>query len=177
MEEIEKQYEQHQLKKGIIYCIVCNETSERYYGSTFRDIVTRMRQHTSNSNKCSSKQIIERGNFSFQILLECFVENKQQLHKIEADFIKNNKCVNEIVPYRSKEEQKQLIRDYQRGDKFKIYTKNYYEVYNSKFTESIKCGCGGGWKYACDKNKHLKTKRHNKWEASQQQKNTEVIDN
>jgi len=173
--------EEHQLRKGIIYCIICNETSERYYGSTFKSIVERMRKHTSNSNTCSSKQIIERGNFTFQNLLECYVENKQQLHKIEADFIKNNICVNKVLPYRSEEEKKELknksARKYQRGDKFKIYTKNYYQIYNSKFTESIKCDCGGGWKYPRDKKKHLNTKRHNNWEASQQQKNTEVIDN
>lgn len=163
--------------QGIIYRIVCNTTGEQYIGSTTKSLKKRMNGHTNKKNSSTSKQIIDRNNYHVQVIEQLFVYDKSVLHQYEAYHIKNNVCVNKLMPFRSEEEKKELTRDYQRGDKFKIYTKNYYKVYNSKFTESIKCGCGGGWKYACDKKKHLKTKRHNIWEASQQQKNTEVIDN
>ena len=47
---------------GIVYCIVCNITGEKYYGSTILTLQQRMNSHKSKLN-CSCKQIILRNDY------------------------------------------------------------------------------------------------------------------
>ena len=153
--------------KGKIYRIICNKTGEQYIGSTTRSLEDRLSKHKSPTNTCTSKQIIERGDFEMQLIEEVEVNDRTHLHQIEAEHIKNNKCINKVMPYRTPEEKKQMKREYQRSEKFKIYSKNYYQNYNAKFTIINLCPCGGKWKFPCSYKKHLKTKKHNKWAESQ----------
>ena len=54
---------------GYIYIIKCNITGEYYIGST-RNLAKRMKGHRCPSNKTGSKAIIERDNYSVEILEE-----------------------------------------------------------------------------------------------------------
>ena len=56
----------------IIYEIVCNITGERYIGSTKQKLNKRMTSHRDKKRKCkcSSKQIINRGDYQVNILEE-----------------------------------------------------------------------------------------------------------
>lgn len=182
MEEI-NQINELELRKGIIYCIVCNITGEKYYGSTF-NINKRMARHRLSNNPTMSKQIIERGNYSVQILMDCYVPNKLELHKIEAEFIKNNQCINKLIPYRSDEEKKQLKGEYckKRYQNTKIeqniYCKNYYhnnkQYFSNKAQEykknckTIACECGGQAK-EYNLGRHYKSKKHQDYLRHQQQ--------
>jgi hypothetical protein len=134
-------------KKGIIYEIRCNKTGEVYYGSTFKKLNRRMGKHKTGQNNCSSKKIINRGDFTAKILFECEVSNKTELRKLESIFIRNNDCVNQVDSYRSAEERQK-------------YQKNYYKKYY-KNLETVNCECGGRYKNCSgDRNKHFKTKIH-----------------
>ena len=56
----------------IIYEIVCNITGERYIGSTKQELKKRIEKHKDVKQKhpCSSKQIIQRGDFVSRVLEE-----------------------------------------------------------------------------------------------------------
>ena len=56
----------------IIYEIVCNITGERYIGSTTTSLKLRLKSHKDmkRRHRCSSKQIIQRGDFVSRVLEE-----------------------------------------------------------------------------------------------------------
>ena len=84
-----------------IYKITCLETGEAYYGKTCRTMKERMKDHKKQSNDCTSKQIIDRGNYKTEELEKC--EEEQSLER-ESYYIKNFDCINRTVPGRSKTE-------------------------------------------------------------------------
>jgi hypothetical protein len=116
-------------KNAKIYKIVCNITGEVYIGSTTSTLVKRLHIHKKKQG-CSSKQIIERGNYVIVLVEEYPCENKQQLLMRERywfDIIPN---INKIRPYTSKEEKKQYIKEYKIIHKEEILEKSrtYYNL-------------------------------------------------
>ncbi len=106
--------ENKKLRKGIIYCIICNITGEKYYGSTMRTIAKRMSGHRHlPGNSCRSRIIIERGDYRVEIIKELWVIYKDDLSKIENEYIQNNECINyrnKLPKEEKKERAKELIR-------------------------------------------------------------------
>ena len=147
---------------GRIYKIVCNVTGLTYIGSTGKTVQKRIATHIKNNNT-SAKPIIERGDYRFELIEEVIVVDKTHLHQIEAMHIKSIPCVNRLVPYRSKEEKRELKNQRQSTEQFKEYTRNFYKKYNSKFTPT-QCACGGHWTYPCNISKHYFSKIHTEWE-------------
>ena len=122
---------------GKIYKIVCNETGEQYFGSTTQELNERIRDHRSKKNKCTSKQIIERGNYQI-VLCEAFAcNNKEELLARERKWIDENECINKKCPIRSIEEKtsnyykKEYQKKYQIENRDKI-NKAQRERYKSK---------------------------------------------
>jgi len=137
--------------KSKVYKIVCNETGETYYGSTTQTLSRRMSSHRAKNNKCSSKQIIERGNYDMILCEECSCENKEQLHAIERKWIDENECVNKFIPNRK---YKEYIKEYTTKNKDKMLAKKkiYYQEnkeeihikdkkYNEAHKEEIQLRC------------------------------------
>ena len=96
-----------------IYKIVCNITSEIYYGSTCeKTIARRLAQHVASfkrfkagkHNFITSFRIIERGDYDAVLVENCECTNRDELHKRERFYIENNECVNKCVPGRTKED-------------------------------------------------------------------------
>ena len=117
-------------KDGKIYKIVCNTSGLTYYGSTVQPLYKRLYTHKNQLN-CSSKVIIEGGNYDISLveLFEC--NSKEELHSRERYFIENNKCVNKIIPTRTQkewiEQNKDKIKEYREKniDKIHIREKKY----------------------------------------------------
>ena len=102
----------------ITYCIVCNITGEKYYGSTKKTLEKRMYFHT-NILDCCSKQIILRGDYDFYQLAE--YETIEEAEMKEDWYIDNKKCINE---------RRVRLTDEERTKYIKKKSKNYY--YNNK---------------------------------------------
>ena len=174
---------------GVIYKIVCNDTNETYYGSTtnYKQRVgvhlTRTEKQKSKA-KCKSWDIINRGNFTFSIVETLKCETKTDLLIRERYYIENNECVNETIPYKTKDEinerkkeyfieNKETILEYranyrkenrERLNKMESerYHKNKDEI-NKKNREKPPCLCECGISYTIQhKNRHLQTARHKK---------------
>ena len=134
---------------GYIYKILCNLTSECYYGKS-KGGYNRFINHTYKNNTCSSKQIIERGNYQFVI-----VEDNIDISLLtdrEYYYITNFECVNNTIPYvdnddkakRHREEEKQRYYNNQEFYKKKSneqYYKNHDKIRMDK-NSKIKCTCG-----------------------------------
>jgi predicted GIY-YIG superfamily endonuclease len=124
-----------------IYCITCNITGEVYFGST-EDMEARMRNHKNHRN-CSSKQIIDRGDYKVEVLEEhdyTLTETRER----EDFYYQNFECVNKIrpaVPGRTKKESGKEYREANR-EILKKKTKEYREANKEKLKEKMTCECG-----------------------------------
>lgn len=89
---------------GKVYEIVCNQTGERYIGST-TNMDKRKSNHVTKGNKCSSKAIIERNDFKINILENNIPLIPKALLRQKEQIWKNNlTCVNVNNAYISREE-------------------------------------------------------------------------
>ena len=73
--------------KGKIYQIYCNITGETYYGSTCNTLAKRMGSHREKAKlttiSCTSKSIINRGDYDYSLIEKYKCNNKQELHARE----------------------------------------------------------------------------------------------
>ena len=120
-----------------IYEIICRLTEERYIGSTTETLSRRLAYHRLPSNECSSRQIIERGDFYINLLEDCPCENKDQLRKKEREWYDKLDCINKNRPFTSKEEKVSQKKEYyeQNKDKVSEKTKEYREQNKDKVAE------------------------------------------
>jgi len=145
--------------QGKIYKIHCNITGEDYYGSTSQAYFSsRITTHRKLEDGCSSKQIIERGDYKVEIIEHYPCNNKFELLSRERYYIENFECVNLIIPTRTKNEYSQQHK----GDK-KIYDNIYYiknkDKKKERDSQKVVCECGCIVSY-CSMTKHKKTQRH-----------------
>jgi hypothetical protein len=120
--------------QGKIYEIRCNITHEVYFGSTtYKYLSSRLAKHKGNTGRCSSKQIIDRGNFTCKIIEEYPCNSRLELQARESYYIRNNECINKRIPR----------LEHQQDDD------------NGKFT----CDCGSKVLYY-NRERHYNTKKH-----------------
>ena len=143
---------------GYVYKIHCNITGEDYYGSTDQDIEERIWHHKGHKETMSS-QIIERGDWCYEIMEEVDYIIKTDLLIRERYYIENYPCINIIIPYRTKEEWREynklkrrrhrLNPDYLRRER------EYGKIKND-------CPCGGSYTNA-SRAHHFKTGIHQRF--------------
>lgn len=162
---------------GFIYKIECNVTGEVYYGQSADTEYNRFTHHKSKGNKCSSKTIIDRGNYTWTVL-----ENDVdvlQLRTREHFYITNNECINKYIPFiegSGKKERTKIAcnRLYAENEEFrtrlKQYSKDYYvankEEIEKKRKAKIKCECGGRYTHI-NRLRHESSLIHKKYLISQ----------
>jgi len=121
----------------VVYCIVCNITGEKYYGSTIQSLKQRMRLHVFKLN-CCARQIILRGDYDVYPLHEYETEEEARLK--EDWYICNKECINEYRVRLTDEERKQYYREnskkYHQENKEVIHQKQ--KIYGVKYREENK---------------------------------------
>jgi hypothetical protein len=139
--------------KGKIYKLECYTTKLIYIGSTIQPLIQRLQSHKRDYKKylngkywfITSFKILENDNYDIVLLEECPCDNKEQLHAKEAEYIRNNECVNKFIPNRSKKEYyndninkiKEQKKQYANKNKDKILEqkKQYYSNNKDKIKE------------------------------------------
>ena len=144
-----------------IYKIVSSNTDKCYVGSTTKSLSKRLSGHKAHMNcgrNTTSKQILELGNYSIE-LLELFPCNsKKELCERERYYIDTLNCVNKVIPCRTLKEWS-LDNKEEQSNKLKKYRIDNKEIINAKRGVKHTCECGG--KYTLrHKATHIKTKRH-----------------
>jgi len=139
---------------AIVYCIVCNITGEKYYGSTIRTLSKRLSKHKRQLN-CTSKQIILRGDYDIYKISE--YETQEEALQREDWYIRNKECVNrqrvkltdeDRKDYKKKYREKNIeeIKDYEKEyneknrERRKENSKEYYEKNRKEKVECEYCG-------------------------------------
>jgi len=155
---------------GIVYCIECLETGEKYIGSTKQTLKERVYKHrheAKNKRRCSSKQILDRGNYTSYSLED--VEDEGKLLEREQHHMDETECINGHRAVADKEMaiayKKIYMKSYreENSEKLRIQDREYREKNRDKIKaksrEKIKCECGAvisrGNVY-----EHRKSKRH-----------------
>ena len=131
----------------IVYCIECNITGEKYYGSTKSTLSIRMNSHRCKSNGACSKKIIERDDYVVYTLHEYETELEAKLK--EDWYIDNNECINQQRVCLTDEERKQYNKEYKKiyrqENKEQILERNkeYYqknkELIREKESKKVEC--------------------------------------
>tara|TARA_R110000803_G_scaffold4780_1_gene15988 strand:- start:302 stop:730 length:429 start_codon:yes stop_codon:yes gene_type:complete len=115
----------------ITYCIECNITKEKYYGSTKSTLSIRMNHHKSSLN-CSSKEILLRDDYVVYTLHQYDTIEEARLK--EDWYIDNNECINERRVFRTDEERKQYNIQY-----CKIYRQKNKQQISEKESKKVEC--------------------------------------
>jgi len=131
----------------IVYCIECNITGEKYYGSTKSTLNVRMSVHTNINNRCCSKEILLRDDYVVYTLEEFDTIEEARLK--EGWYIDNNECINERRVSLTDEERKEYhikqCKKYreknkeQINEKSKEYRQENKEQIREKAKEKVEC--------------------------------------
>jgi hypothetical protein len=117
---------------GYIYKIHCNKTGEDYYGSTaYKSRISSHKCSTDlnlSKRQCTSRQIIDRNDWTFSIVLEVEYEDKTELKIMERYYFDNFKCINKVTPYATPEELAQRKSERGKSEKGKAEKKAYREA-------------------------------------------------
>ena len=144
-------------QKGKIYKLYSPSKNLVYYGSTIETLPQRLAKHKyahkvyneqNKGHNCGSFVIFDCEDYKIELLEEYPCNNKQQLLKKEAEYIKSNECVNPQIPGRTQKEYYQDNKDTKIA-KNKEYAKNnpevnkqakkkYYEKNKQKINEKMR---------------------------------------
>jgi hypothetical protein len=150
--------------KGKIYKIYGKTHDLVYYGSTAqRYACNRKADHNKDykrwkagkARKCSSYDIIDTGDWIFEVVEKYPCSSKEELTKREGWYIANNKCINQCRAGMTKKEQKR--EEYiKHRDRYLKKSRDWYQENKNKV---INCECGSTYKRA-NQYKHFRTKNH-----------------
>jgi hypothetical protein len=151
---------------GYVYKIHCNITGEDYYGSTDRDIEERMEYHRMSPEhpaKPVSVSIIERNDWSYEIMEEVDYIIRVDLLMRERYYIENYPCININSPYRTMEEKRQYNIEYCREYRRQRKLNPEYRSTRERKYKSFECECGGRYINESNKAIHIKSKKHKRY--------------
>ena len=117
--------------EGKIYKIVDNTNDNIYIGSTCNTLKDRMYQHKTKKNTCSSKIIIENGNYDIILIENYSCNDKNELHARERYWIDNTEnCINKQLPQQTKKEWTEKNKE-----KLIVQSKKNYEANKEHYTD------------------------------------------
>jgi len=138
------------------YKLICNETGMCYIGKTKCTLQRRLWEHKSNYKrynegfrkyKITSYDIIDKGNYSIELLEEVETDDKEIIKNLEGNFVRNTEnCLNKRIENRTKIEWgqqphiKQQRKEYREKNKEKLKKKKkeYYETNKNQLLEKQK---------------------------------------
>jgi hypothetical protein len=158
-----------------IYRLIDNTNGNQYIGSTCKTLSARLATHTSdyrkykNGNKKSYStacEILKNEDYAIILIERCIVaSNKEELRKIEREYIETMKCINKNMPCRSPEEKG--LHKCKCGEQYTgINNKTYHENTNlhQNYISNLHTNCECGGKYLKrDKKRHENSIKHLKY--------------
>jgi hypothetical protein len=158
----------YQLAK--IYKIVDNTTDEIYIGSTCEPtLARRLAGHVSaykryllgKGHYITSFKILENDDYDIVLMADTPCQRKDQLHHIESHYIRNNDCVNKVIPNRTQQEYHRENKEH-RNEISRKYHQSNKEKLNVKKNQKHICCCGGKFT-TTHKSHHIKSKKHKQY--------------
>lgn len=158
---------------GKIYKIIDLTNDNVYIGSTTKErLCQRLSGHKASydryvsgkdKRKCSSFEILKNDNYKIE-LIELFPCNsKDELNAREGYWQREITCINHNIAGRTKEQYKEEV-DYLKYHR--EYNMKYFEENKTSLSAKVKCECGSNYANY-HKSRHMKTKKHINFFASQ----------
>ena len=122
-----------------IYKIVDNNYTKMYIGSTTQSLAERMaghRRHYKHKKSTTSSLIFDEfgvDNCKIELIENVACQSKDELRQREGFYIKNNECVNRVIPTRTQKEWRDANME-----KIKEYRKNYMPTYKIEHLDEFK---------------------------------------
>jgi hypothetical protein len=143
-------------QKAKIYKLWSPEGDDIYIGSTTTLLSARKAKHKYGVSSVSRILFEKYTDVRIELLECCPCDNKEELAKREGEYIRNNNCVNKVIPDRTHKEyyqdNKEHILEYQQNyrennvEKIKEWKKDYREKNKEKIKEiqaiRVICECG-----------------------------------
>jgi len=159
-----------------IYKICSYQTDDIYIGSTTQKLCKRLVGHKSRAiaykktgkKHTSSCELLSKFNDCYiELIIECPCDNREQLLRIEGEYIRKMNCVNKNIAGRTDaqyyQDNKEKIKEKYNPEHKKKYNKIYRETNKEKIKahKSIKhpCKCGAYYTNG-HRNRHERTKKH-----------------
>lgn len=122
------------MQNGKIYKIISRTHPEiAYYGSTVQLLCQRMASHRRECKQpksyCNSREVLQYDDAQIVLVEKFSCNSKEELFAKEAEYIKNNPCVNKNIPGRTS-------KQYHQDNKQKI--RHLQKQYNEENNEAIK---------------------------------------
>ena len=154
---------------GKIYKIWSPSQDLQYIGSTTQELSQRLGGHKRNfksfnnpdskfNNYCASYEVLKCEDYRIDLLENYSCINKLELNKKEGEYIKNNVCVNKVIPGRTMKEHYHDNKG-ELLEKQKQYRKNNKEKISEKRKVKISCNCGSVFRKS-DKARHCQSLKH-----------------
>ena len=142
-------------ENGKIYKIV-GDTGITYYGSTTLSLKRRMQKHRSQIDTSAYRDIISQMDCEIILVENYPCESKKELELRESKYIRENPCVNHVIPGRTMKEWEQDNRE-----RLSANHKKYYQENREKNREKMK-------KYHADhrEERNATAKKRGKWTRS-----------
>lgn len=155
--------------KGKIYKLVGG--GKTYYGSTIKTLEERLINHKCdykrNHHNLTAFEVLKEDDCKIELVEDILCDSLSELRLKEAEYIKNNDCVNKVVPGRTNKEW--LDDNKERRQKYKTdYWHKNKEKINAKRNERMTCECGKSIIKRCYK-RHLNSKKHQKYLAEKKE--------
>lgn len=122
-------------ENGKIYKLIDNTNGNIYIGSTIQSLSKRKNQHKEKRNKCTSKYIIENGDYDIILIENYPCNSKEELLARERYYIENTECINKMTPGKTKKEWYQDNRErllIEAKNKVKSEERKQYEINYAK---------------------------------------------
>jgi hypothetical protein len=159
---------------GKIYRIVCNITGLVYIGSTVEPRLSmRLAKHRCSykrymsklsTNYLTSYKVIELDNYFIELIEYAPCETKDELNKIEGQYIRNTECVNKNIPGRSKGDIKNHYLQHYQNNKEQICIR--HRQYNQDNKEQINIK---NRQYHQDNKEQICSRKHQHYQNNKEQ--------
>lgn len=113
------------------------EEDEIYIGSTCDELHKRKNQHKKKTNNCNSKILFQKyDDVRIELIQEYPCNSKAELIKKEGEHIRNNNCLNKIIPCRTYKEYYENNKD--KWNKYYENNKEKIKEYQKEWRENNK---------------------------------------
>ena len=129
-----------------------------YFGSTTQRLSQRLAEHVKSykiGSNIASRSILETGNYNIELIEEYPCNDNKELLEKESEYIRNNECLNKVIPNRNRAEWYETNRPQLLMKRNIRYLKEKEDL-----QKKVTCSCGCEIK-KFSLNKHLKSNKHN----------------
>jgi len=162
--------------KTIFYKLYNEEKGLIYIGRT-SNLKRRIYKHKNLKHNRTNSKLLE-CNFKVEILEECENLTEYEKNQKEGFYIKKFKCVNSVIPSRTRNQyQKDYLKKEENLKRYRATQKKSYDKLGKLRNErtKIQCECGGCYPQR-NKKIHFRTKKHLNYEL-QKKINDNIIKN